>query len=124
MIHNLLRRFRTGYLGIAILFVWVLPSTTGAIENGPRALRGTLTVLGQGAGSPDDLAVGADDTIYFSDMTVNQVLRLKVGGTSEAVSPTIHEPEGIVVLPDETLIVVEQATNRLYHVDPLTQTMS
>jgi serine/threonine-protein kinase len=113
---------RPGFLGIAILFIWLLPSTPDV--NGPRALRGILTVLGQGAGSPDDLAIGADDTIYFGDMTANQVFRLQADGTYEAVSPKIQEPEGIVVLPDETLIVVEQATNRLYHVDPTTKTMS
>jgi sugar lactone lactonase YvrE len=92
--------------------------------DGPTAHLGTLWIIGKGAGSPDDLAVGADDTIYFGDMTANRVLRLNAFGEPEIVSPLIREPEGIVPLPDGTLIVVEQATNRLYRVDPVTKSMS
>src|SRR5262249_20930463 len=63
-------------------------------------------------------------TIYFSDMGNNRVMQLKPGGTATIVSPVINEPEGIVVLPDGSLIIVEQATNRLYHLDPTTQKMA
>jgi sugar lactone lactonase YvrE len=51
------------------------------------------------------------------------VLRLNALGEPEIVSPVIREPEGIVPLPDGTLIVVEQATNRLYRVDPVKKSM-
>src|SRR5690242_12485048 len=70
-----------------------------AQESGPYALRGTLTEIGKGAGSPDDVAVAADGSIYFGDMTANKVLRLKADGSYEAISPEIREPEGIVPLP-------------------------
>src|SRR5689334_21543497 len=99
------------------------PSTANA-QNAPTALQGSLTIIGYGAGSPDDLAVGADDTIYFSDLKTNQVLRLRPDGTAEAISPTIRETEGIVQLADGSLIVVEQASNRLYRVNAITKTMA
>ena len=110
-------------LSIAIILPVVLYPDVSNAQSDPTARQGTLTLLGHGAGSPDDVAVGADDTIYFSDMHANQVLRLRADGTAEAISPTIREPEGIVPLPDGTLIVVEQASNRLYRVDPIRKTM-
>lgn len=109
---------------ILLCIVLLLTPTISARAEGPVAHQGTLTVIGRGAGSPDDLAVGADDTIYFGDMTANRVMRLDAFGEPEAVSPVIREPEGIVPLPDSTLVVVEQATNRLYRVDPATKSMS
>jgi serine/threonine-protein kinase len=108
----------------AIIFLFVLYPDASFAQSDPTPLQGRLTVLGHGAGSPDDVAIGADDTIYFGDMKSNKVMRLRADGTAEAVSPTIREPEGIVALPDGTLIVVEQATNRLYRVDPVTKTMT
>lgn len=90
---------------------------------GPVALQGTLTVIGRGAGKPDDVAVAPDNTIYFGDMAVNQIVQLDENGLPQAVSPVISEPEGIVVMPDNTLIVAEQGTNRLYRVDPVVKTM-
>src|SRR5262249_47530890 len=57
------------------------------------------------------------------DMWNNRIMQLKADSSPVIVSPMIGEPEGIVALPDGTLIVVEQATNRLYHLDPATQEM-
>ncbi len=108
----------------AIFLLGSIERVAGQAAGGPRALRGQLTVIGPGAGSPDDVAVGPDDTIYYSDMTANRVMQLLPDGTSVAASPAIQEPEGIAVLPDGTLVVAEQQSNRLYHVDPVTQSMS
>lgn len=109
--------------GVLLIVVWAL-ATPIATASGPVALHGTLTVLATGLGSPDDLAVSADDTIYVSDMRVNRVAQLKAEGVLTIVSPAINEPEGIVPWPDGTLIVVEQATNYLYRLDPVHQTMT
>ena len=112
------------------LLIFVIGSnhSAWAQDAGPRAMRGTLTVIGQGTNSPDDVAVADDGTdngtIYFSDITLGRVMRLNADGKGEIVSPAIREPEGIVPLPDGTLIVVEQATNRLLRVDPTSKTMS
>ncbi len=117
---------RSAVLLLVLLVAPRMPalSLASAQAAGPIAYQGQLTVIGRGAGSPDDLAVGADDTIYFGDMAANRIMRLAANGKVEAVSPVIREPEGIVVLPDGSLIVVEQATNRFYHVDPASKTMS
>jgi sugar lactone lactonase YvrE len=110
-------------LCVLILIVLAVRATAGQASR-PVALHGKLSVIGRGVGSPDDLAVAADDTIYFGDMAANRVFRLTARGIPEAISPPIREPEGIVPLPDGALIVVEQATNRLYRVDPSTKSMS
>jgi sugar lactone lactonase YvrE len=109
---------------IVLSILLLLAPAVSVRADGPIAHQGMLSVIGRGAGSPDDLAVGADDTIYFGDMTANRVLRLNALGEPEIVSPAIREPEGIVPLPDGTLIVAEQATNRLYQVDPVKKSMT
>jgi hypothetical protein len=79
-----------------------------------------VTVLANGFGSPDDLAVDPrDGTIYFGDFSNNAVNRVPPdGGTPVPVATGIQEPEGIVILDDGRLIVAEQKTNRLLLVDP------
>src|SRR5258708_34946480 len=111
-------------LSIAIILPVVLYPDVSNAQSDPTARQGTLTLLGHGAGSPDDVAVGADDTIYFSDMHANQVLRLRADGTAEAVSPTIREPEGVVPQPDGKFVAAAQASNRLYRVSPIRKTMT
>jgi sugar lactone lactonase YvrE len=91
---------------------------------GPVAAIGTLTEIARGMGTPDDVTVGADGTIYFSDLGANGVLALTPDGTVTLVSPRMHEPEGIAVLGDGTLIVAEQGTNKLYRLDPTTQQLT
>src|SRR5579859_7999065 len=86
----------------------------------PYGTAGTLIVVAQNVGSPDDVAVAPDNTIYFSDLNAHRVMRVTPDGKAEAVSPALPEPEGIVVLGDGTLIVAEQQDNRLYRLDPAT----
>src|ERR1700730_17895814 len=83
--------------------------------SGPVATIGTLTEIAKGMGAPDDVVVGADGTIYFSDLGVNRIVALTSDGSVKPVSPRLQAPEGMVVLTDGTLIVAEQGTNKLYH---------
>ncbi len=115
------------------LFIVILAGTilSGAAEayaqTGPRVVTGTLSLIWQGKSSPDDIAVGSDDSIYFGDLTAHAVLRLpanaSVNAVPEVVWPSLGEPEGIIYLPDNTLIVADQQTNRLYRIDLELRTM-
>src|SRR5579859_8077004 len=108
-------------LATPFLVAMAVSSPEVIAAGGPYATSGALTIIAQNVGSPDDVAVAPDDTIYFSDLNVHRVMRINGAGKAEIVSPALQEPEGIVVLSDGTLIVAEQQDNRLYHLDPATQ---
>jgi len=72
-----------------------------------------ITELARGFPEPDDLYRGSDGTIYVSDTTEGTVSRLGKDGTREIVARGFRSPEGIVQLPDMTLVVAEQCTDRL-----------
>src|SRR5258708_2124698 len=91
----------------------ISPAEAAAVGS-PHATVGTLTVVAQNAGSPDDLAVASDDTIFFSDLNAHRVMRVTSEGKVESISPAMQEPEGMVVLSDGTLVVAEQQDNRRY----------
>ncbi len=77
-----------------------------------------MVVLAQGLNSPDDLALAPNGTIYFSDTGKGTIEQLNSNGTTSTVVTGLMEPEGIVNLPDGSLIVVEQGKNRLLLVHP------
>jgi sugar lactone lactonase YvrE len=75
----------------------------------------TITVLANGFGGPDDLALMPDGSILFSDIgngTINQIAR---DGKVTTLLRGLNEPEGIVVLPASrgALVIAEQDKNRL-----------
>jgi len=99
-------------------------TSSSATAEAAASSRGAATVpvvLGPGFGQPDDAAVAADGTIYFSDFTGGRIGRLPAGGGDPAtVAKGLGDPEGIVVLPDGSLAVAEQANNDIVRVDPST----
>lgn len=81
----------------------------------------SATVLGAGFAGPDDLAAGADGTVYFSDITAGAVGALAPGGGApRRVAGGLDVPEGIAVLPDGALLVAEQGRNRVLRIDAAT----
>ncbi len=119
-----MKRFKYGLIVLITLIVITFLGYSVRAAGSPVAAEGTLTVLAQGMGAPDDLALGADGTIYFGDLGVGKVLAVAHGGKVTPISPKMSAPEGIVVLNDGSLIVAEQANNKLYRLDPVTQTLS
>ena len=96
-------------------------SATPQVAASSRGAATVPVVLGPGFGQPDDAAVAADGTIYFSDFTGGRIGRLPAGGGDPAtVAKGLGDPEGIVVLPDGSLAVAEQANNDIVRVDPST----
>jgi sugar lactone lactonase YvrE len=84
-----------------------------------RAATPRLTLLGRGFGSPDDLAWGPHGSIYFVDFGNSSLNVLRPNGQRQVLISRLAEPEGIVVLPDGTLVVAEQGPNQLLHINPL-----
>jgi DNA-binding beta-propeller fold protein YncE len=86
-----------------------IPSSAGATAR--------TTILARGFGEPDDLAWGPHSSIYFVDFGNSALNVLLPNGRRQVLVGHLQEPEGIVVRRDGTLIVAEQGTNQLLHVD-------
>jgi sugar lactone lactonase YvrE len=72
-----------------------------------------IVVLASNLPGPDDLLVTADNSIYISDVVDGSIKRLAPNGTLQVVVSGLKDPEGMVMLPDGALLIVEQGTNRL-----------
>ncbi|HEY9151697.1 MAG TPA: hypothetical protein VIN60_02345 [Anaerolineales bacterium] len=60
-------------------------------------------------------------TIYISDVQ-DQTIKEFVNGNLQTLLSGLSEPEGMVMLPDGSLIITEQGKNRLIRYDPTTKT--
>ncbi len=74
-------------------------------------------MLAQNLGLPDDLLLAPDQSIYFSDVGDGTVKRLDPDGKISVVISKLQEPEGMVWLPDGSLVLAEQGKNRLLRFD-------
>lgn len=66
-----------------------------------------------GGDYPDDLLIDASGSLLYSDYTNGTISRLDPGGSSTVLHRGIDGPEGMVLLPDGSLVVAEENTNRL-----------
>ncbi|MEO6998960.1 MAG: hypothetical protein ABI112_12830 [Terracoccus sp.] len=66
-----------------------------------------------GGDDPDDLLLDASGALLYSDYTNGTISRLDPGGSSTVLHRGIDGPEGMVLLPDGSLVVAEENTNRL-----------
>jgi sugar lactone lactonase YvrE len=64
------------------------------------------------------LALLADGSILFTDVGNGTVNQIHPNGQVTTLLRGLEEPEGIVVLPDGSLIIAEQKKNRLVHFRP------
>jgi len=95
-----------------------VPAARAANAAPAPACHATLRVIAHGQGSPDDL-VWAGRRLLVSDIkkgTVGAVAR----GHVRTLIAHIREPEGIVPGPHHSLLVAEQATDRVLEVNPAT----
>ena len=74
--------------------------------------------------APDDLALGLDARLYFSDITAGTVSALNPDGSVERIAGGMSAPEGIVVQADGRILVAEQGRNRVVAIDPQTHALS
>jgi sugar lactone lactonase YvrE len=99
------------------------PISLPACSAGSVAPTGAEPIL-TGLPAPDDLAVDALGRLLFSDLKTGAVSRLEPNGLVAKVADGIHNPEGIVVRQDGTLLVTEQLRNRVDVVDPTTHAVA
>jgi len=78
------------------------------------------TVL-QGVGRPDDLVFDQHGQLLFTDEFNDTISRLNADGTVSLVLKDTNGPEGLVVLPDGTIIFAEQKPNRIVSLAPDSQ---
>lgn len=74
--------------------------------------------------NPDDLALAADGSIYFSDISDGALKRWARDGQVTTILRGLIEPEGIAFLPDSSLVIAEQGKNRLMRYDPGTKRLT
>lgn len=91
----------------AILVSGLAPRLSRPVEAAP-ALQ-TLAVVG---GQPDDITVDNRGRLIWGDLATNTVDRLQ-GSHVVTIARGISVPEGIVVLPNGSVIVAEQGRDRI-----------
>jgi sugar lactone lactonase YvrE len=72
-----------------------------------------LQVLVRPGGDPDDVSVAADGSLWVSDTDEDAVIHLSSTGAVLGRIDDPNSPEGTVVLPDGSLVVADQADNRI-----------
>ena len=75
-------------------------------------------VLLRGVARPDDLVFDRQGNVLFSDFYNGTVSRLNKDGTATVLLSGQAGPEGLIVLPDGTMIFAEQRTNRILSLAP------
>ena len=97
-----------------------LPTATPTPKVAP--LRYASHVVLQGVGRPDDLAFDSQGRLLFSDEFNSTINRVNADGTVNLLLKDANGPEGLVVLPNGTIIFAEQETNRIVSLAPGSQT--
>jgi sugar lactone lactonase YvrE len=72
----------------------------------------------QGVWKPDDLAFDPAGTIWFSDGVHGTIDRINPDRTVSILVKGMRRPEGVVILPDNTVVFAEQVTNRIFSFTP------
>lgn len=78
----------------------------------------TSRLLLKGVGRPDDVALDSQGRLLFSDAFHGTISRLNKNGSVSLLVRDPTGPEGIVVLPNGTIVYAEQDTNRIVSLTP------
>jgi sugar lactone lactonase YvrE len=73
----------------------------------------TLADGGAGLSSPEDLAIGADGTLYASDDDTGGIWRIGPGGRAERLAPQVASSEGLTMAPSGQLLVGDPERHRV-----------
>ncbi len=84
----------------------------------------TSQILLSGVGRPDDLAFDPQGHLLFSDFYNGTVSRLNANGSVTRIVSGLAGPEGIVALPDGTMVIAEQRTNRILALAPAAKSLT
>lgn len=75
-------------------------------------------VIVQGVGRPDDLVFDQQGRLLFSDEIDATINRVNADGSVTLLLRDVNGPEGLVSLPDGTLVFSEQESNRIVSLAP------
>lgn len=83
----------------------------------PLNLHPQIAVLSEDFVEPDDLVLAQDGSIYISDVSAGTIKQYTTDGHLNLVVSGLRSPEGMVFLPDGSMIIAEQERNRLVRYD-------
>jgi sugar lactone lactonase YvrE len=98
----------------------IAPTTTAI----PLNLNPQVLVLADDFVEPDDLVLAPDGSIYVSDVSAGTIKAYTPDGQLNVILSGLHAPEGMAFLPDGSLVIAEQAINRLTRYDFQTKTLA
>ncbi len=101
-----------------------LSPATAKATPGTTPTRYKAHLLLTGRYRPDDLAFDPAGHLVFSDIYHGTVSRLNANGSVTVLISGLAEPEGLVFLPNGTLIIAEQKTNRILAFSPATSSLT
>ncbi len=96
------------------------PSPTNTPDIAPQ--RYTPQVIVRGVGRPDDLVFDQQGRLLFSDEIDATISRVNADGSVTQLLKDLNGPEGLVSLPNGTLIFSEQESNRVVSLAPGSKT--
>ncbi|MFC1651400.1 SMP-30/gluconolactonase/LRE family protein [Candidatus Latescibacterota bacterium] len=83
------------------------------------------TVIAQGLNTPVYLARAGNDVVFVTEAIPGTVARINLNtGDKKIIASGLKMPEGVGVLPDGKLIVVETETKQLSRIDPASGTIT
>lgn len=98
------------------------PTTTMTLTptstSGTAPQRFNARVILRGVGRPDDLIFDRQGNVLFSDFYNGTISRVNKNGTATVLLSGLAGPEGLIVLPDGSMIIAEQRTNRILSLAP------
>jgi sugar lactone lactonase YvrE len=90
----------------------------------PLNLQPQVVVLADDFLEPDDLVLAPDCSVYISDVRAGTIKQYTREGRLSLVLSGLSSPEGMAFLPDGSMVIAEQGTNRLLHYDFASNTLA
>jgi sugar lactone lactonase YvrE len=90
----------------------------------PLNLHPQIMVLANDFLEPDDLVLAPDGSVYISDVRAGTIKQYTQDGMLNVVLSGLSSPEGMAFLPDGSMVIAEQGTNRLVRYDFAAHTIS
>lgn len=76
-------------------------------------------VIAKGLAVPSSLALAGNDAVFVTEVMTGTVARIDLNtGDKKIIASGLKMPEGVGVLPDGKLVVVESGTRQLVQIDP------
>ena len=90
----------------------------------PLNLHPQVVVLADDFLEPDDLVLAPDGSVYISDVQAGTIKQYTQDGRLNLILSGLSSPEGMAFLPDGSMVIAEQGTNRLVRYDFASNTVS